>query len=432
MSENYLPDVRQQYEELPYPLRDPAEEGKRLIHTVSDNLLVANHYCFRGRRDFSRNFRCLVAGGGTGDSLIYLAEQLRKFDAEVVYLDLSTASRAIAEARAAKRWLTNIRWITGSILDLPSMGLGQFDYINCTGVLHHLESTEQGLAVLNAALKDDGAMFLMLYGTYARREVYDMQELLRRYLPPDRQTADRITMTRALLAALPDTNSFKRKWSSWEAEIMPPGPGDAGLVDLLLHSQDRAFDVPGIYALAAGAGLTVAGFPMGTYRYEPANLVADEEIRLHLATLPLPQRQAIAEIMSCVLRTHEFYLTRQGATAATLDDEDLAPIAFWSMYGRQAELATRIEPGKAFTYQDGERAFSLVGNEISRVLMAEMDGKTPIHEILARAQAALPHAGHARIRLELRNMFEFLHPHGYMYLMEPGTIGTKLPDFRRF
>jgi len=168
---SYLPDVKQQYEELPYPLRDPAEEGKRLIHTIGDNLLVANHFCFRGRRDFSRGFRALVAGGGTGDSLIYLAEQLRHFDAEVVYVDLSTASRAIAEGRAAKRKLENIRWITGSLLDLPDMGLGQFDYINCSGVLHHLESTEQGLAALRAVLKDEGAMFLMLYGSYARREV---------------------------------------------------------------------------------------------------------------------------------------------------------------------------------------------------------------------------------------------------------------------
>lgn len=434
MAGSYLPEVKQQYEELPYPLRDPAEEGKRLIHTVGDNLLVANHFCFRGRRDFSRDFSCLVAGGGTGDSLIYLAEQLRKFDAEVVYLDLSTASRAIAEGRAAKRRLENIRWITGSILDLPSMDLGQFDYINCSGVLHHLESTEQGLAALNAVLKDDGAMFLMLYGSYARREVYDMQELLRRYLPPGLPTAGKVAMTRELLAGLPMTNSFRRNWSMWEWEISQEagGFGDVGLYDLLLHSQDRCFDVPGIYALAAGAGLTVAGFPMGTYRYEPGNLVTDPEVRAHLAILPLEKRQALAEMMSCVLRTHEFYLTRQPDRAARLDDEELAPLLFWSMYGRHAELAARIEPGKTFTYEDGGRAFSLVGNEISRALMAGMDGKAPIRELLDRVTTQVPGVTRDRARQELRSMFDFLHPQGYLFLMEPGTVGTRLPDFRRF
>lgn len=434
MAGSYLPDVKQQYEELPYPLRDPADEGKRLIHTIGDNLLVANHFCFRGRRDFSRDFRCLVAGGGTGDSLIYLAEQLRKFDVEVVYLDLSTASRAIAEGRAARRKLENIRWITGSILDLPSMGLGQFDYINCSGVLHHLESTEQGLAALNAVLKDDGAMFLMLYGAYARREVYDTQELLRRYLPPELPTAGKVAMTRELLAALPATNNFRRNWSKWEWEISPEGDGfgDVGLYDLLLHSQDRCFDVPGIHALAAGAGLTVAGFPMGSYRYEPGNLVSDPEVRAHLATLPQARRQALAEMMSCVLRTHEFYLTRRPDTAAKLDDETLAPLLFWSMYGQHAELARKIEPGKPFTYEDGERAFSLMGNEISRVLMAGMDGKVSIRELLDRAVAELPGLALDRARQELRNMYDFLHPQGYLYLMEPGTVGTKLPDFRRF
>jgi ubiquinone/menaquinone biosynthesis C-methylase UbiE len=89
-----------------------------------------------------------VAGGGTGDSTIYLAEQLRELGGEVVYLDVSAASMAVARARADVRGLTNIRWLNDSLMNLPALGLGVFDYISCTGVLHHLESTEAGLAAL--------------------------------------------------------------------------------------------------------------------------------------------------------------------------------------------------------------------------------------------------------------------------------------------
>ena len=54
-----------------------------------------NHYCFSGKRDFSRKFRVLVAGGGTDDAAFFFAEQLRGTNAEVVYLDISQASMKV-------------------------------------------------------------------------------------------------------------------------------------------------------------------------------------------------------------------------------------------------------------------------------------------------------------------------------------------------
>lgn len=429
MAQSYLESVKQQYELLPYPLRDPADEARRLIQTVGDNLLVANHFCFRGKLDVRTGFRCLVAGGGTGDSVIYLAEQLRHFDAEVVYLDLSSASRAIAEERARRRSLTNIRWLTGSIMDIPNLGLGKFDYINCSGVLHHLESPEGGLSALNSVLKDDGAMFLMLYGTYARREIYDMQALLREYLPPGIGIGEKIAMTRRLLDALPPTNSFKRNIAMWEWEFAPDGFGDVGLYDLLLHSQDRCFDVPDVYAFAAGEGLHMAGFPHRGERYDPCSLVADPAVRQQLSTLPLPQRQAVAEKISCVIRTHEFYLTRHDRPAATLDDEDNALMLFWGLFGKHRVVSEEMKPGKMFTYEDGDRSLSFIGNEISKVLLACMDGKTPIGAMYDQVLATVPGTTRAIAREELRKIFDFLHPAGYLYVLECGSHGTKLPNF---
>ena len=155
----YLPAVREQYEAYPYPPRDPADERRRLRHVVSGDLLLINHHCFGGVKDFRKGFRALVAGGGTGDTAIFLAEKLRHYDATLVYLDMSAAARQVAEARAEVRGLTNITWVTASIMELPTLGLGKFDYIESCGVLHHLESTEAGLKALKAVLKDDGAIF---------------------------------------------------------------------------------------------------------------------------------------------------------------------------------------------------------------------------------------------------------------------------------
>ena len=42
--------------------------------------------------------------------------------------------------------------------------LGKFDYILCMGVLHHLSNPSKGLENILKALKNDGVIFLYLYG----------------------------------------------------------------------------------------------------------------------------------------------------------------------------------------------------------------------------------------------------------------------------
>jgi hypothetical protein len=78
--------VRAQYEAYPYPHRDPRDEAKRLITGSPSHPLEIDHYLFRGRRDWSRPFRALVAGGGTGDGTIMLAQGLadRSCPAEIL------------------------------------------------------------------------------------------------------------------------------------------------------------------------------------------------------------------------------------------------------------------------------------------------------------------------------------------------------------
>src|SRR5690606_33784292 len=97
----YLDNVRQQYEALLYPPRDPQDERRRLLEVQIDRLPLINFYCFKGQHTF-QGARVLVAGGGTGDSTIYLAEQLRERGGEVVYVDISGASMQVAKERAAQ------------------------------------------------------------------------------------------------------------------------------------------------------------------------------------------------------------------------------------------------------------------------------------------------------------------------------------------
>ena len=425
----YLPEVKLQYEQFPYPPRDPADEARRLLHAVSGNLLVINHHCFAGKKDFRAGFRALVAGGGTGDTAIYLAEQLRHYDAEVVYLDMSAASREIAEARARVRKLDNIRWITASITELPELGLGEFDYIECCGVLHHLESTEGGLQALNAVLKDDGAIFLMLYGKYGRQSVYDMQALLQKFLPAGMTMPERVQMTRRLLTALPPSNSFVRNMDAWKAEISAEGLGDAGLYDLLLHSKDRCFDVPELYALARDCGLHLLDFPARQADYDPLTHVSDLEIRAHLLRLDQPQRHALAEQLVCNIDKHEFFLARQAKRGASLSDEGMSLRSFRTLLDNAPRLAASMVSGKTLRYADGETTLQIQCTPVSKLIYAHMDGKTSLRKLRQRIQTAVPDATPAMIEMELRQVYEQLHPRGYLYLIGAGQYGITVPDY---
>ena len=210
-----LAGVRGQYETLPFPARDPEGERHVLYISTADILSKVNQYCFGGTRDFAKGLRVLVAGCGTGDSALWLAHQLRDTPSEIVALDLSAASLEVATARATVRSLTNIRWVNASLLDLPQLGLGAFDYITCLGVLHHLPDPEAGLQALSTVLAPDGGMALMVYGQHGRSHIYTMQQVLRQLTPTLNDREHKLSFARDLLSALPPTNAFRQR-EGWD------------------------------------------------------------------------------------------------------------------------------------------------------------------------------------------------------------------------
>lgn len=382
-----MDDVRAQYEALPYPPRDPRDEAIRLITGTPSHILEINHYLFSGRLNFMRPFRALVAGGGTGDACIMLAQQIadRRCPGEVVYLDISTASRAICEARAKARGLRNINFITGSLLDLPAMAIGQFDYIDCTGVLHHLPDPAAGMRALASVLHPEGGVGVMLYGEYGRSGVYPLQELLRTLAPPSMALEDRIAMTKRLIRFLPTTNLFRR--NPYLNDHVTGG--DAGLYDLLLHSCDRAFTVPEIGAMAHQSGLRVVAF-LEPVRYEPATYMSDPIIARQASSLPLVERAAFAERLAGNLRTHIFYATRAGFdTVARPEDTSAIPV-LREMDAQK--LAAGLQPGTPLIANLDGFPWRAQLPPLAARIVSQIDGRKTVAEIYTSlgAQGGLP------------------------------------------
>ncbi|MBI1776575.1 MAG: class I SAM-dependent methyltransferase [Proteobacteria bacterium] len=367
--------VRAQYETYPYPPRDPRDESKRLIEGSPSHLLEIDHYIYAGKRDWRLPFRALIAGGGTGDGAIMLAQHLadRAVPAAVNYIDLSSASLAVAKARAKARGLANISFEQRAIEAVDEEAA--FDYIDCCGVLHHLAYPKAGLARLARALKPEGGIGLMVYATFGRTGVYPMQALIRQ-IADDLPDRERISLTRRLLAQLPPTN-----WLQRNPFVGDHVTGDdAGVYDLLLHRQDRSYSVPELAELLAGAGLRVSSF-IEPARYEPRSYVSDATLLPRFDRLAPLDRAAAAERLAGNLARHVLYAVRAdnaGPSVASPDSPDWVPV-FRNL--DPATVAAGIKPSGTLTAEvDGVILRSPLP-PLAPAIAKRIDGRSSLGEI---------------------------------------------------
>ncbi len=190
---------------------------------------------------------------------------------EVVHLDMSGPSQAIARKRAEIRGLSNLRFVEGSLLDVAEIAPGPWDYIDCCGVLHHLEDPDAGLAALASVLHPDGGMGIMVYGELGRIGIYHMQDMLRAIAPGESMDdAERVDLAKRLTGTLLPTSWLNRNGLIRDHV----DGGDPGVYDLFLHSRDRAYTVPQLFEWVDGANLRMTSL-IEPFRYDPDWLVRD-------------------------------------------------------------------------------------------------------------------------------------------------------------
>ncbi|MBL4750238.1 MAG: class I SAM-dependent methyltransferase [Amylibacter sp.] len=298
-----MSQVQEHYNAYPYPARDPKDERKRLITGSPSNPMEIDHHVFGGARDWNVPLRVLVAGGGSGDGLIQIAQVLTdaKRPYEITYIDLSISTRKIAEKRAKIRGLKNITFITGSLLDASEYGA--FDYIDCCGVLHHLLEPQAGFDALAKALAPKGGLGFMVYAPYGRSGVYPLQEAFGE-LTQGMTPQDRLSFGKSVFQRVPQNHEFKRNTLVGDHQ-----DGDAGFYDLLLHSQDIACTVRDVAGLLDAAGLELANFTQPAM-YSLDGLLPPDFVRPD--QFSRIDEMHLAERLRGNMKTHIGYAMKQG------------------------------------------------------------------------------------------------------------------------
>lgn len=420
---DYLHKVRKQYEEYPYPERNPLDEKKRLVAVGTDCLDLINHYSHAGHKDFSKGIRVLVAGGGTGDSTIFLAEQLRNSDSEIIYVDISKASMKIAQERASIRGLNNITWMQESLLNIPSLDLGKFDHISCTGVLHHLEDPIAGVKSLESVLAENGAIHIMVYARYGRTSIYQMQELMRLINHNEVGLSAEIKNARRVLKELPPNHWHKL--ANMHDDNLP----DIEFYDLYLHSQDRAYTVPELYQFAESANLELVqfmglGIVGGNEIYKPEFYIQDKRICSSLKQLNVMQRQAIAEIFNGRIIMHSFNLTRKSVKQPNASMLDFIPSLSIILANKSYEMLHRLVCSSRdfvhLTSASTNLNLKFPKTPNAEIFFEYMDGRHSFKQIFKKIMSSkscgIKKVSHATLIREFRPVVEVLSAHNQLFM----------------
>lgn len=191
----------------------------------------------------------LLAGCGTGQMATGFSAALP--NCSFTAIDISRTSLAYANRMAREHSIRNLEFVQLDILDAGKLGK-KFDYIECSGVLHHMEDPESGWRALLSCLNTGGGMQVALYSAKTRVNI----EAVRRYINQRgyKPVPDDIRRLRADIALLADDNPLKQvlRMRDFYSTSMTR--------DLLFHIQETAFTLPEISAMLDRLNLGFDGF----------------------------------------------------------------------------------------------------------------------------------------------------------------------------
>ena len=159
--------VRQQYEENPYPrwVHAAGQVAPIPIDQYLREQCPAGAYTPLGKTDA---LDMLVAGCGTGQIAIACAQKY--LGARVLAVDLSLSSLSYAKRSTPPPLAAHIDYAQADILKLATIERS-FDVIDCSGVLHHMADPLEGWRILLTLLRPGGLMHLGFYSEAGRKDV---------------------------------------------------------------------------------------------------------------------------------------------------------------------------------------------------------------------------------------------------------------------
>ena len=295
--------VQRLYDTYPFP-PEPLLDEPPPGYNWRWNWLAAYNFC-TGQKPPRQDVRILDAGCGTGVGTEYLVHLNPQ--ASVVGIDLSGGALEVARERCRRSGADRVEFHHLSLYDAEKLE-GEFDLINCVGVLHHLPDPIRGIQSLAAKLAPGGLMHIFVYAELGRWEIQLMQKaiaLLQGNQRGDYQ--DGVKVGRQLFESLPENNRLvKREKERWSLE----NQRDANFADMYVHPQEIDYNIETLFELIDASGLEFIGFSNPQYWQLERLVGKNPELMERAKGLGTRERYRFIELLDPDISHYEFFLGR--------------------------------------------------------------------------------------------------------------------------
>jgi SAM-dependent methyltransferase len=381
------------YNNYPYP--PPLENLDRARDLWQDpNVHRAEFHLLWPHKEYRADFDVLVAGCGTWQAARFA---LSHPGARVTAIDIAPTSLQHTDALKEKYDLTNLETRQLAIENAGELDQ-QFDFIVCTGVLHHLVDPDEGLRALRSVLRPDGAMYLMVYAPYGRTGVSMFQEYCRTLgIGASPRDLGDLSMT---LRSLPQHHPLVLMFRGAKDQVSA-----GALIDALLNPRDRTYSVPQLYDFLERNDMRLGRWYWQA-PYSPAcGSIAETPHAERLASLPERDRYKAVEIWRGLISNHDFLAYRNDAP------NDVSPVRFdddrylnyvpirrtWTRCVQEQipEGASGVLINQTHTFTD----IYVIVNDLGKHIYEAIDGQRTIGAIAEAVEGSSTH---------LRDFFEKL------------------------
>lgn len=297
----------------PEPLLDEPPPG----YNWRWNWLAAYNFC-TGQKPPRQDIRILDAGCGTGVGTEYLVHLNPQ--ASVVGIDLSSGALSVATERCHRSGAARVEFHHLSLYDAAQLE-GEFELINCVGVLHHLPDPIRGIQSLAAKLAPGGLMHIFVYAELGRWEIQLMQKAIALLQGNQRgDYTDGVQVGRQIFACLPENNRLvKREKERWSME----NHRDANFADMYVHPQEIDYNIDTVFELIEASGLEFIGFSNPRSWQLERLLGKNSELMERAEKLSDRERYRLIELLEPEAVTHyEFFLGRPPLTKADWSSDE--------------------------------------------------------------------------------------------------------------
>jgi SAM-dependent methyltransferase len=308
--------VAKLYNTYPFP-PDPLSDDVPPGYNWRWSWVAAYNFC-TGQKPSRQDVRILDAGCGTGSATDYLIHL--NPDAEIVAIDLSEKALEVAQERCRRSGVIanhkkTLEFHNLKLEDATQLP-GEFDLINCVGVLHHLPDPVKGIQALAKKLAPGGLLHIFVYAELGRWEIRLMQKAIA-LLQGDKlgDYRDGVRVGRQIFASLPEDNRLlKQEKERWSLE----NHRDESFADMYVHPQEIDYNIDTLFELIDASGLEFVGFSNPDYWQLERLIGKSPELMERAKSLserfaPFGRERVsyrLIELLDPTLTHYEFFLAR--------------------------------------------------------------------------------------------------------------------------